>query len=396
MHTSDSFGTRRRAKRTAAWGLPTAALALLSPCLAAQQASAPVQRYEIVRVQPPLAWVGVSIELRESLRAGATPSAPVMVITDVHPGSPAAAAGLLAGDTVVQLNSEPAGAAALARMQSSLGPGTTVRFTLRRGARLETVAVRAATRPPDSVLTNVPRQFRIRIDSAQATLRATAPGTPPGPSEAGRVAPPAPGDPTRILTLRASSDTLFLRQVGPGDAPFPLGAPLDRITIWAEPSPSLPAPSPIEIILDRSSAQASSRASLEAARGEAEEALRRAQVTLAATRAIAPPGDPQARPLAPYMLGQDWVAGARLTPLNPSLGEYFGVDRGLLVVETAAGTPAEEAGIVAGDVILLAGNRGVTVVEELRAALSAGPGSPPLPPLTLLRKGRRLQVTLPR
>jgi S1-C subfamily serine protease len=101
------------------------------------------------------------------------------------------------------------------------------------------------------------------------------------------------------------------------------------------------------------------------------------------------------RPLAPYIMGQDWIAGARLTSLNAGLAGYFGVERGLLVVEVAPGTPAADAGVSSGDVILQAGNRAVTTLEELRAALAASRGQPSLT-LTVVRKGRPFQLLLRR
>jgi hypothetical protein len=75
------------------------------------------------------------------------------------------------------------------------------------------------------------------------------------------------------------------------------------------------------------------------------------------------------RPLTHYIVGQSFVAGAQLTPLNPTLAEYFGVEEGLLVTEVVPGTPAEEAGILAGDVVVRVAGDPVTSLGDLRFGL---------------------------
>ena len=99
------------------------------------------------------------------------------------------------------------------------------------------------------------------------------------------------------------------------------------------------------------------------------------------------------RLLAPYIVGHDRVAGARLTPLNPGLAQYFEGARGLLVVEVAPGTPADEARLLPGDVLLSVGATEIDGLESLRRAVATAPGDRPLT-VTLLRRGNRLEVTL--
>lgn len=86
------------------------------------------------------------------------------------------------------------------------------------------------------------------------------------------------------------------------------------------------------------------------------------------------PGDPDRRalPRRPprlYSLGADYVAGARMVDLNPALAEYFAVERGVLAVEVLDGSPAADAGLLPGDVIVAVGNREIGSVEELRVAM---------------------------
>jgi membrane-associated protease RseP (regulator of RpoE activity) len=138
----------------------------------------------------------------------------------------------------------------------------------------------------------------------------------------------------------------------------------------------------------RASQVASAEAERVRSRRQAEALARSAPVTMGRSDVE------YARPLAPYIMGLEWIAGARLTPLNAGLSGYFGVERGLLVVEVAQGTLAADAGISSGDVILQAGSRAVTTLEELRAALAASRG--PALTLTVVRKGRPFQLSLRR
>ncbi len=65
--------------------------------------------------------------------------------------------------------------------------------------------------------------------------------------------------------------------------------------------------------------------------------------------------------------------GVRVENLNPDLGGYFGVanGKGALVVEVLKDTPAERAGLKAGDVITKAGDRKVENTDDLVKALRA-------------------------
>lgn len=116
-----------------------------------------------------------------------------------------------------------------------------------------------------------------------------------------------------------------------------------------------------------------------------------------AVRAAAPPPPPAGvavRPLTPYILGQRVVAGAELSPLNPELAEYFQGEEGLLVLQVLDGSPARDAGVLAGDIVTRVGTRRVRTLDEVRSALEAvGSGAVQL---TLVRKGRTVLLTLPR
>jgi len=65
--------------------------------------------------------------------------------------------------------------------------------------------------------------------------------------------------------------------------------------------------------------------------------------------------------------------GVRVENLNPDLGSYFGVEdgKGALLVEVLKDTPAERAGLKAGDVVTRVGDRAVEDTGDLSAALRA-------------------------
>jgi S1-C subfamily serine protease len=109
-------------------------------------------------------------------------------------------------------------------------------------------------------------------------------------------------------------------------------------------------------------------------------------------------GDPRTTPVSwttPYLVGLDRVAGARITPLNPGLGHYFGTERGLLVIEVTPGTPAHAARILAGDVLLSVGDVEVDELRSLRLAVATAPAERTLR-VVLMRQGRTIELELPR
>ena len=139
--------------------------------------------------------------------------------------------------------------------------------------------------------------------------------------------------------------------------------------------------------------------SLETAMAEAARQTAGLQYTIAApggqSTVLVPEGNPRAefRPLTPYLVGRNRVAGAEVTNIRPELAEYFGVSGGVLVLDVSAGTPAALAGIVPGDVITRLDQVGVRSVEDLRFGVSmAGE----FLPLSLVRQGVSIQVLLRR
>jgi predicted metalloprotease with PDZ domain len=345
------------------------------------------------RAARPQGWIGITIDLdlQQAWQAGAPAPTPSMVIAEVFDGSPADRAGLEVGDTILRINQRPVSEDEIARLQSSLEPGNNVRFQFRRGGRNRSVSVRAAARPSDDVLQMaLSPQIRLQVQSAQAVLLDQLDSA----RRFGRLASGGEEGGRTLFTFRTPDDSVVLSFPGaPGMAPFPGGDAFDRTwTVSVRPRSSsfegvlsgqAPAGSAVQQVRRPGPEVAARQAALEAMRVEA-----------GATRALARVEEHR-RPLAPYILGKDVIAGAKLAPMNPELADYFGVSRGLLVVDVVDGTLAADAGVLSGDVIVSSGQRGVSTVEELRAVFASARGARSVP-LTLIRKGRRLQVYVPR
>jgi S1-C subfamily serine protease len=85
-----------------------------------------------------------------------------------------------------------------------------------------------------------------------------------------------------------------------------------------------------------------------------------------------------------FRWGTNAVAGAELVAMNDDLREAFGGRRGLLVIGVAEGSPAHEAGLRGGDVIVRAGGDSVATPGALRSAMRA------------VKKGRALEMDVVR
>jgi hypothetical protein len=105
------------------------------------------------------------------------------------------------------------------------------------------------------------------------------------------------------------------------------------------------------------------------------------------------PEAPPFRPLTPYLLGSNRVAGAQVIDLRPELAQYFDVEGGVLIVDVSPGTPAAMAGLVPGDVITRLDQLAIRSVEDLRFGVSRSGAALPL---RLVRQGSTLEVLLSR
>jgi S1-C subfamily serine protease len=78
-------------------------------------------------------------------------------------------------------------------------------------------------------------------------------------------------------------------------------------------------------------------------------------------------------------------------PLPAALAERTGQRRGLRIVDVIAGSPADHAGLKAGDLVLEAGRQPVAAAQSLQRLLFAEAIGQPLP-VTVLRRGAMVDV----
>lgn len=280
----------------------------------------------------------------------------------VHPGSPAAEAGLREGDVITRWNGEPDVRRAMGEVR--LQPGDTVRLRLRRGAANRELLVVAGPRPPGvGAIAAAPPSRGVR---------------PPGMDRsAWRELRERVWDPERA---RASEEQLRAAREQVQEA-------LEQSRRATE--------------LQREAL----RHYLDGVRWDslatvADSLHRGLRITLADS--LQPQIEhirAQARAAAPLAAaaalrwadaGARGVAGAELEEMNDGLARYFGTDRGLLVLRVSRGTPADRAGLEAGDVVVQANGESVRSIEALRQQVASSRSLE----MEVVRQGERREVRL--
>jgi membrane-associated protease RseP (regulator of RpoE activity) len=365
-------------------------------------------------------WIGISYEARSARRGGEE----VIIITDVRRGSPAADAGIRPGDRLVSIDDQT-GAERLMSLprRSSLRAGQVVQMRIERDGRRRDVSVRASERPLELVVdaavelslqtdSMVETMFRamdsLRVHILQTSerpvVRVTAPRAPaaPRPSSAGRVAAPEPvSAPFEFFVFRGERYDSLVREMEQ------LNREMARLRVREDErlqelrrQRSARDESEDRRLADlRESMQEVSRESarLRASMAESARASAGWEYLLTPDPDAPPeapaPEAPAFRPLTPYLLGSNRVAGAQVIEVQPELGAYFGVEGGVLVVDVSPGTPAAVAGLRPGDVVTRLDQVGVRSVEDFRFGVSQASDTLPL---TLVRQGASLQVLLRR
>jgi serine protease Do len=77
----------------------------------------------------------------------------------------------------------------------------------------------------------------------------------------------------------------------------------------------------------------------------------------------------------PPITDEKLAVGFVARDITTQLASYFGVENGTLVTEVSKGSPAEKAGLAAGDIVVAAYDQEVRSVQELKSLLSARPGT---------------------
>lgn len=361
------------------------------------------------------AWLGVSLQM--SVQQGADGTHTGITVTRVEDDGPADLAGLRAGDRVVRVNGRPASLTRFQQVYERLRPGDHMSLTLiRNGGRRQDVLVTAAPRPA-SFSFAIPGALAARIDSAlermdslqhatedsrlfTGTLRLMVEGRRDDDVE------PDEASSFRAFVFRTTPDGYAtLDRQGLEDA-FLEARTAEADYLQALASRTGPRgridPNDPELVRLRERRVAVGRALQDR---PPEDAAARARVVTpfpprdpvaaqAPPRTPAPDPEGPVRAFLPWVAGQNRVAGAELTPMNPELASYFQVEEGLLVTEVIEGTPAADAGLRPGDVVTRLDGRPVRTLDELRSGLRRTGSSEAL--LTVVRRGRQLQVRLPR
>lgn len=366
-------------------------------------------------------WIGVSFNV--SADEGGLRDA--ILITEVSDGSPAAEAGLRPGDRVVAINDldTPRELASLPELLR-LSAGDPVVIVVERNGDRRRFRMRAASRPAgfapsrsvevtmgtDSLVDTWSRS----MDSLRIRLRATD-----GPQNVRVSEVRGPQGSVRRMVVAGDADTrvrapfeFFIFQGEGHDSLRTEMVELNAVVVdlqerirsredelrrrLGSPSADRVEDDPQLRRLTQQLDQVSVRSGrLEAAMAEAarENAGLHYEGIAPERRAPAPDGraSGEFRPLLPYLLGRNLVAGAEVIDLEPELARYFEVSAGVLVTKVTPGTPAAIAGLVPGDVITHMDQVGVRSVEDLRYGVSVAGDTLPL---TLVREGESRQVLL--
>lgn len=294
-------------------------------------------------------WIGLAFEVERLIRETSgfgvvrRPEGQEIVrIRSVYPGSPAARAGVQAGDVVVRIDGRTPTDELVRAF--ALSPGDTVRLVVRRG--------------------NNNREFRLIAEPRPERL-----AIPFGPTRLR--SPRAPGDVQEIIVLRRNGHRLRMM-------PDSVAMRLDRVARR------------LRIVVSDSLGR--HLRGMGPHLDSVARQLRRFPRGLSGdTILFSRPGESL---FLEFGAGMRSIAGAEFAELNSELAEYFrGTERGLLVLRVAPGTPAARSGLQAGDVVVSAAGERVGSVRELRAAVTRA-GRERTLKLEVVRKGRRNELPL--
>ena len=346
------------------------------------------------------AWLGLSYQTVIQRTDDAMRQ--TIVIRDIVAESPAKRAGLQVGDTILRINDINATDQLLSSLGVSLSPGDSVQLMVRRDGRDRSLTIQAAT-APTSYYGMAPRdgEFRgivtVHPDSLRGRMRILMDSAFVHLDSIG--APNLYIDRGRIRVFPDSIDDVHI---------FPFDARINQLdslsrrfryhidTTWVSGGDtirwrSFTTPRVFEFHGDSILLRADSLMngvlrprtfafSVDSMFNLSSESMRFREL--------------DATPFAGITLwGARAVAGAELTELNTDLGTYFGVHDGILVVRVHDRTPAADAGLMAGDVIVSAAGEAVGSIGDLRRTIARASAREPVT-LDVIRRGDRVQIRM--
>ena len=284
----------------------------------------------------PSGYLGIRFE--EIVQRNGERSTERIMVREVSKDSPAAKAGIQAGDELIRINGLVAGNGKFSAIAGTLVEGDTVRLRVKREGRERDFTMIAAARPAGLGPSGHYRDIIISGDSVRGLMRRYL--------DSARV---------HLDSLRLPNARI---RVIPGDSTFfrmlPHGSMLHDSLIWKYRDStfmhlfkSAPGDRLRHFEFDSELGPASIFHSIE--------------------------------------LGNRSVAGAEFSEMTPELAQYFNGQRGLLTLRVVPETPADRAGLQGGDVVLKAKDRSVQTVADLRAIVAANPDGVKL---EISRKGK--------
>ncbi len=334
-------------------------------------------------------WLGIQYAVERRFLSGNWSVSSDYRVTEVHPLGPAAAAGMSVGDVMLRIRGPGPGDTVFERLAETLRAGDTVRVTFQRGsARLARTIVAAAR--PEQVLTgrlsvgelpDVERTLLIR-DTAERGLGMTIvfrTGERRGTFSYRIVGPehgsPLPFAPLVVRSPATDSLASLIRTRQRDLARVERDASRIRMAMLGATS------------MESLDEGAMRLAGLnEQRRGLTSQLMalqdRLAYLSLERLGNVGRILDEVSvhvstgAPLTPLArMERRYLVGAEIVKVEAELADVFGVDRGILVAAAPEGTPAAEAGLAPGDVIVRVGDTEVGTPSELSVVLRtvAGP-----------------------
>ncbi len=345
-------------------------------------------------------WIGIN--LTEFRHAFETPTGvrfeSHFVVDAVEQNSDAARVGIRAGDELIALDGRQVTTGLLSGIGASLTPGQVVTIEVRRDGESRSFSVRAGVRPAHRVARRVPApEAVVWQPSEEAVTKVRAPGR------------------ELVITFRtrASGDRGWTYTVEPdveGVAfdTYAFASDLDSVLVSVDGltrNLEVLRLARLDALQDMQSVTGEvTRTSAEIAQASAEleERLRVARDELAviSRRAAAVEANrtdsvyrvriPRAGALSPYLRVRPYFLGALIQDIAPDVAPNLSVAEGVLVIDVARDTPAAEAGLEPGDVIVEINGHHVHGRLDLARALAAHADG--VQRVTVVRRGQRVNL----